>query len=120
MARRSEGQVVERHWKSGRGYALRFRAYGERQYLTLGLEAEGWDRKRAEEELANVMADVRRGLWTPPTRRPVRGVTRSERRWRSALRPFRAPGHRPAGGRGQRQLLPHHALGSLAPAALLR
>ena len=36
MARRSEGQVVERHWKSGRGYALRFRAYGERQYLTLG------------------------------------------------------------------------------------
>ncbi len=69
MARRSEGQVVERHWKSGRGYALRFRAYGERQYLTLGLETEGWNRKRAEEELANVMADVRRGLWTPPTRR---------------------------------------------------
>jgi hypothetical protein len=69
MARRSEGQVVERHWKSGRGYALRFRAYGERQYLTLGLETEGWDRKRAEEELANVMADVRRGFWTPPTRR---------------------------------------------------
>jgi integrase len=69
MARRSEGQVVERHWKSGRGYALRFRAYGERQYLTLGLETEGWDRERAEEELANVMADVRRGFWTPPTRR---------------------------------------------------
>ncbi len=69
MARRSEGQVVERHWKSGRGYALRFRAYGEREYLTLGLETEGWKRGRAEEELANVMADVRRGLWTPPTRR---------------------------------------------------
>lgn len=69
MARRSEGQVVERHWKSGRGYALRFRAYGERQYLTLGLETEGWNRKRAEEELANVLADVRRGLWVPPTRR---------------------------------------------------
>jgi hypothetical protein len=68
MARRSEGQVVERHWKSGRGYALRFRAYGARQYLTLGLETEGWDRNRAEEELANVMADVRRGLWVPPTR----------------------------------------------------
>jgi integrase len=66
VARRSEGQVLERKWKSGRGYALRFRAYGERQYLTLGLETEGWTRARAEEELANVMADVRRGLWVPP------------------------------------------------------
>jgi integrase len=65
--------VLERHWKSGRGYALRFRAYGERQYLTLGLETEGWDRRRAEEELANVMADVRRGIWTPPPRRARRG-----------------------------------------------
>lgn len=72
MARRSEGQVLERHWKSGRGYALRFRAYGERQYLTLGSETEGWNRNRAEEELANVMADVRRGIWVPPTRRPRR------------------------------------------------
>jgi integrase len=78
MAHRSEGQVVERHWKSGRGYALRFRAYGERRYLTLGLESEGWNRKRAEEELANVMADVRRGLWTPPTRRR-RAEGRAER-----------------------------------------
>ena len=69
MPRRSEGQVLERHWKSGRGYALRFRAYGERQYLTLGLETEGWNRKRAAEELANVMADVRRGLWVSPARR---------------------------------------------------
>jgi integrase len=70
MAHRSEGQVLERHWKSGRGYALRFRAYGERRYLTLGLETEGWNRRRAAEELANVMADVRRGIWTPPSRRP--------------------------------------------------
>lgn len=77
MASRPEGQVLERHWKSGRGYALRFRAYGERQYLTLGLETEGWDRRRAEEELANVMADVRRGIWTPPTRR-VRRVGAAE------------------------------------------
>lgn len=78
MARRPEGQVLERHWKSGRGYALRFRAYGERQYLTLGLETEGWDRRRAEEELANVMADVRRGIWTPPARRARRGGTAEE------------------------------------------
>jgi integrase len=66
MAARSQGQVIERAWKSGRGYALRFPAYGERQYLTLGLETEGWTRKRAEEELQNIIADVRRGIWIPP------------------------------------------------------
>jgi hypothetical protein len=37
MAAKSEGRVLERSWKSGRGYALRFPAYGERRYLTLGL-----------------------------------------------------------------------------------
>lgn len=63
---RSQGQVLERAWKRGRGYALRFNAYGERQYLTLGLETEGWTRKRAEEELQNILADVRRGIWIPP------------------------------------------------------
>ena len=63
---RSQGQVLERTWKSGRGYALRFPAYGERQYLTLGLESDGWSRTRAEEELQNILADVRRGLWIAP------------------------------------------------------
>jgi integrase len=66
VARKREGQVVERVWKAGRGYALRFIAYGERQYLTLGLEADGWTRAKAEQELANVTADVRRGIWIPP------------------------------------------------------
>src|SRR4051794_6575090 len=66
MAARSQGQVLERAWKSGRGYALRFNAYGERQYLTLGLETDGWTRKRAEQELQNILADVRRGIWIPP------------------------------------------------------
>lgn len=68
MATRAKGRVEERAWKSGRGYALRFRAYGERQYVTLGMEREGWDRQRAEEELANILADVRRGIWIPPER----------------------------------------------------
>jgi hypothetical protein len=44
-------------------FALRFRAYGTRQYLTLG--TKGWTRQRAEEELANLLADVRRGIWRP-------------------------------------------------------
>jgi integrase len=68
MAARSEGQVLERVWKSGRGYALRFLAYGERHYLTLGLERDGWTRRRAEQELQNVLADARRGIWTPTDR----------------------------------------------------
>ena len=65
MARPASGQVVVRKGK-GTSFALRFRAYGQRQYLTLGLDSEGWTRARAEEELQNVLADVRRGLWRPP------------------------------------------------------
>jgi integrase len=68
MAGRSGGQVLERRWKSGKGFALRFHAYGERRYLTLGLAGEGWTRKRAEEELQNILADVRRQIWVPPER----------------------------------------------------
>jgi integrase len=65
-ATKAKGEVWPREWKRGRGYALRFSAYGERRYLTLGYEHEGWTRERAEEELANIMADVRRGIWVPP------------------------------------------------------
>ncbi|MGN6258886.1 MAG: tyrosine-type recombinase/integrase [Solirubrobacterales bacterium] len=68
MAKRARGEVVVRDWKAGRGYALRFSAYGRRRYVTLGLEAEGWTPERAQEELENVLADVRRGLWVPPRR----------------------------------------------------
>jgi integrase len=68
VARRAKGEVVFRDWKAGRGFALRFSAYGRRRYLSLGLESEGWSAERAEEELANVLADVRRGLWVPPRR----------------------------------------------------
>ena len=68
MAKRAKGEVLVRDWKAGRGFALRFPAYGRRRYLTLGLESDGWTPERAEEELQNVLADVRRGLWTPPRR----------------------------------------------------
>ena len=66
VAKKATGEVKVREWKRGRGYALRFSAYGKRRYLTLGFERDGWTRERAEEELANVLADVRRGIWTPP------------------------------------------------------
>lgn len=65
---RTEGQVIKRRWKAGAGYALRFNAYKQRQYVTLGLAADGWTHKRAETELANILADVRRGTWIPPDR----------------------------------------------------
>ena len=64
MARPATGQVLERRGKRGRTYALRFHAYGRRQYITLG--SEGWDRQRAEQELQNILAEVRRGIWQPP------------------------------------------------------
>jgi integrase len=62
--------VVERNRKAGTVYGIRFRALGERQYVTLGSIADGWNRKRADEELANVLADVRRGIWRPPAPAP--------------------------------------------------
>ncbi len=68
MPRTASGQVVERKWKAGRGYALRVRAYGHRHYVTLGLHTDGWTRERADDELQNILADVRRSVWIPPDR----------------------------------------------------
>jgi hypothetical protein len=66
---RPKGQVIELRSKRGRGYAIRFEAYGRRRYITLGRKHEGWSRQRAEEELAAVLADVRRGRWVSPEHR---------------------------------------------------
>jgi hypothetical protein len=66
MARRSTGQVVERRRSRGTVYALRFYAGTERHYVTLGTAEEGWNRRRAEDELAATMAAVRSSSWRPP------------------------------------------------------
>jgi len=66
MARPMKGRVVERKTTTGVVYALRFTAYGERQYVTLGSRDDGWTRPKAETELENVLADMRRGVWRPP------------------------------------------------------
>jgi integrase len=65
MARANTGTViVKRRTDGGETFALRFHTDdGERQYVTLGTDVQGWNRKRAEGELANIMADVRRGVW---------------------------------------------------------
>ncbi len=65
MRKRITGQVLELKRKGGRTFALRFRAYGRRRYLTLGTVQEGWSPAKAEVELQNVLADVRRGIWRP-------------------------------------------------------
>ena len=71
MPRKATGQVIAP--QGGRGWALRFRAYGKRRYVTLGGTEEGWDRTRAEAELRHVLADVERGLWRPSESREVEG-----------------------------------------------
>ena len=63
---RARGSVVVRDRRTGTFYGLRFVAYGERRYVSLGSEAEGWTRERADEELALVLREVQRGTWRPP------------------------------------------------------
>jgi len=58
--------LIERETREGvTSYALRFRAHGRRRFVHLGY-SPGWTRKRAEQGVADILADVRRGLWRPP------------------------------------------------------
>src|SRR4051794_15767945 len=66
MPRPATGQIIEKSTHRGTTFALRFRAYGQRRYITLGADAEGWTRARADQELAYVLAQVQRGVWQPP------------------------------------------------------
>jgi len=61
-----ENNVLERPFGRSKVFALRFRAYGRRRYLTLGTPSEGWTRRRGEEEMDVVRAEVDRGAWVPP------------------------------------------------------
>lgn len=71
MPRPASGQVIRNPTKGGFSYALRFRAYGSRQYVTLGAPEDGWTEAKAERELAAVLRDVDRGLWQPPQPDPA-------------------------------------------------
>jgi integrase len=54
-------------------FALRFQAYGRRRYVTLGTPEDGWTRRRGEQEMDVVRAEVDRGAWiSPPPRRRAR------------------------------------------------
>ena len=71
MPRPATGQVVCDERRKTPVFALRFRAYGQREYLTLGTAEDGWTHAKAEMELQNVLADVRRGIWRPPHPEPA-------------------------------------------------
>lgn len=70
MPPRATGQVIVEKRRRGRTFALRFRAYGRRQYVTLGTVADGWTPAKAQTELENILADVRRGIWRAPQPAP--------------------------------------------------
>lgn len=73
MARQPTGQVIEPDGDRQRSWAIRFRAYGKRRFVTLGRLEDGWTRERAERKLRHVLADVERGIWQPedPAPEPV-------------------------------------------------
>jgi integrase len=70
MARKATGQVIAPDGNR-RSWAIRFRAYGKRRFVTLGRPEDGWTRERAEAELRHVLADVERGIWRPHEPEPV-------------------------------------------------
>lgn len=73
MARRATGKIIEHHGRDGRVYrALRFTAYGQRRYVSLGSISSS----DAERALRHTMADVERGTWQPPT--PVESPSEPE------------------------------------------
>jgi integrase len=71
MPRPATGQVVEDNRGRSIAFGLRFHAYGNREYVSLGTAEEGWTRGKAHEELQNILADVRRGIWKPPEPQPA-------------------------------------------------
>jgi integrase len=74
LGERCENNVLERPFGGSKVFALRFRAYGRRRYLTLGTPEEGWTRGRSEEEMDVIRAEVERGTWVPPAPRHVAAV----------------------------------------------
>lgn len=70
MPRPATGQVI-RPTASHPSFALRFRAYGKREYLTLGRPEDGWTKLKAERELAAVLRDVERRSWRRQEPRPA-------------------------------------------------
>src|SRR3954447_2889011 len=52
-------------------FSLQIWWQGERLWVPLGLEADGWNDYRAKLELENVMREVAAGVWRPPAAPPL-------------------------------------------------
>jgi integrase len=67
MPRPATGGIQEKPTaRRGTAFHGRFTAFGKRQCQLLGYSGDGLTRPGAERELANILADVRRGIWRPP------------------------------------------------------
>jgi integrase len=64
----ASGAIVKRYRKRDRQhtYGLRVRAYGERYWVPLGTEREGWNDVRAADRREEIVGLIRRGAWRPP------------------------------------------------------
>ncbi len=62
------GSIVKRYRERDRQYTygLRIRAYGERYWVPLGTEREGWNDVRAADRRDEIAALISRGAWRPP------------------------------------------------------
>ena len=68
MEKRSHGQIRTHDRKDGlTTYSLRVRAYGRREVVTLGTDADGWTMHKAERKLEQVLAEIQVGVWRPPS-----------------------------------------------------
>jgi hypothetical protein len=67
MEKRALGEIRVHQRQDGlRTYSLRFRVNGKRRSITLGTDADGWNDRRAERKLEDVLAEIRVGMWRPP------------------------------------------------------
>jgi integrase len=70
--REARGSIIERELKSGNvSFSMRFRPApgADKRCDLLGYASEGWTRERAEEALADTLAEVRTGTWIAPEQR---------------------------------------------------
>jgi hypothetical protein len=71
MPRRATGTIDPHQWADGRTitFRLKVRADGKRYTISLGTNHEGWSMERAQVELDQIMRQIERGTWEPPTGR---------------------------------------------------
>ncbi len=71
MEKRVHGQIRTHERRDGKiTYSLRVRAYGRREVVTLGTDADGWTLRKAERRLEQILAEIQVGLWRPPSMSP--------------------------------------------------